>query len=97
MTDTVLSVEEIRDRIGRLPRLRLAVLPTPLQSCSRLSAEVGVDVWVKRDDLTGLAFAAMLDHTATGRVRRGESIVFLHTGGQPALFAYDKEVLGIEA
>jgi len=42
---------------------------------------------------TGKAFAGMLDHIAAGRVRRGDSIVFLHTGGQPALFAYDKEVL----
>jgi len=56
MTDTILSGEEIRDRIGRLPRLRLAALPTPLQHCPRLSAQVGVDLWVKRDDLTGLAF-----------------------------------------
>jgi 1-aminocyclopropane-1-carboxylate deaminase/D-cysteine desulfhydrase-like pyridoxal-dependent ACC family enzyme len=46
---------------------------------------------------TGKAFAGMLDHIATGRVGRGESIVFLHTGGQPALFAYDKEILGIDA
>jgi len=37
MTDTVLSGEDIRDRIGRLPRLRFAVLPTPLQSCERLT------------------------------------------------------------
>ena len=39
-----------------LDRLRLAVLPTPLQPCPRLSAKAGVDVWVKRDDMTGLAF-----------------------------------------
>lgn len=51
-----MNVEEIRERIGHLPRLRLAALPTPLQSCPRLSAELGVDLWVKRDDLTGLAF-----------------------------------------
>jgi len=50
MTDAVLSGEEIRDRIGRLPRLRLAALPTPLQPCPRLSAQVGVDLWGKRDD-----------------------------------------------
>ena len=43
------------------------------------------------------AFAGMLDYIAAGRVGRGESIVFLHTGGQPALFAYDKEILEIEA
>ena len=37
-----------------LPRTPLAVLPTPLLSAPRLSEAVGVGVWVKRDDLTGL-------------------------------------------
>jgi D-cysteine desulfhydrase len=37
-----------------LPRIRLATLPTPLQPAPRLSAAVGVEIWLKRDDLTGL-------------------------------------------
>ncbi|MBA3525250.1 MAG: pyridoxal-phosphate dependent enzyme, partial [Geodermatophilaceae bacterium] len=36
------------------PRLELAQLPTPLHPAARLSAELGVEVWFKRDDLTGL-------------------------------------------
>jgi D-cysteine desulfhydrase len=35
------------------PRLALAHLPTPLQPLRRLGAKLGVDLWVKRDDLTG--------------------------------------------
>ncbi|HVH21187.1 MAG TPA: pyridoxal-phosphate dependent enzyme [Pseudonocardia sp.] len=35
------------------PRLRLGTLPTPLQPAPRLSAAVGVEIWLKRDDLTG--------------------------------------------
>lgn len=35
------------------PRLRLARLPTPIERLDRLSARLGVDLWVKRDDLTG--------------------------------------------
>ena len=35
------------------PRLDLARLPTPLQQLTRASAELGIDLWVKRDDLTG--------------------------------------------
>jgi D-cysteine desulfhydrase/L-cysteate sulfo-lyase len=46
---------ELRARIATVPRVRLACLPTPLQRCPNLSAELGVDLWVKRDDLTGLA------------------------------------------
>ena len=37
-----------------LPRTPLATLPTPLLPAPRLSEAVGVEVWIKRDDLTGL-------------------------------------------
>ncbi len=38
------------------PRLPLAFLPTPLESLTRLSATLGGPmIWVKRDDMTGLA------------------------------------------
>ena len=37
-----------------LPRIPLAILPTPLAPAPRLSEAVGIEVWVKRDDLTGL-------------------------------------------
>jgi len=37
-----------------IPRIELANVPTPLLKLERLSAEVGVELWVKRDDLTGL-------------------------------------------
>ena len=37
-----------------IPRVELAQAPTPLLKLERLSAEVGVELWVKRDDLTGL-------------------------------------------
>jgi D-cysteine desulfhydrase family pyridoxal phosphate-dependent enzyme len=36
-----------------LPRITLALTPTPLQHLPRLSKETGVDFWIKRDDLTG--------------------------------------------
>ena len=40
------------------PRLSLAHLPTPLEPAPRFSSEMtpGVEVWIKRDDCTGLAF-----------------------------------------
>lgn len=38
-----------------LPRIKLAHLPTPLEPLPRLSDALGVEVWVKRDDQTGLA------------------------------------------
>jgi len=40
--------------LSHLPRTPLATLPTPLLPAPRLSEAVGVEVWIKRDDLTGL-------------------------------------------
>lgn len=42
----------------RLPRVCLAALPTPVMPLPRLAAALGggAELWVKRDDLTGLAF-----------------------------------------
>lgn len=35
------------------PKLSLAQTPTPLQPLTRISDELGVNIWLKRDDLTG--------------------------------------------
>jgi D-cysteine desulfhydrase/L-cysteate sulfo-lyase len=52
-----LTIAEIRDRIGRLPRVPLALTPTPLHEAPRLAEAIGVGrLFIKRDDLTGLAF-----------------------------------------
>jgi D-cysteine desulfhydrase family pyridoxal phosphate-dependent enzyme len=52
----IYSPEEIRSLLGSIPRVPLAVLPTPLQECKRLSQALhGPQIWMKRDDLTGLA------------------------------------------
>ena len=41
----------------RFPRRRLAFWPSPIHPLPRLSAELGIEVWAKRDDIaSGLAF-----------------------------------------
>jgi L-cysteate sulfo-lyase len=45
---------------------------------------------------SGKAMAGLIDQVRSGRIRKGESIVFVHTGGTPALFAYAQD-LGLEA
>lgn len=51
------STREIRAVISSIPRVRLACLPTPLQEAKRLSEVLGGPrIFVKRDDLTGVAF-----------------------------------------
>lgn len=43
-------------RLARFPRRRYTPGPTPLEPLPRLSAELGgPEIWIKRDDLTGLA------------------------------------------
>lgn len=43
-------------KLDAFPRIPLACTPTPLEPLTRLGAAIGVpNLWVKRDDLTGLA------------------------------------------
>jgi 1-aminocyclopropane-1-carboxylate deaminase/D-cysteine desulfhydrase-like pyridoxal-dependent ACC family enzyme len=41
---------------------------------------------------TGKCFAALLDHIRTGVIEKEATVVFVHTGGTPALFAYHEEL-----
>jgi D-cysteine desulfhydrase/L-cysteate sulfo-lyase len=52
-----LTIKELRRKISQFPRLKLAVLPTPLHEIPRFSKALGGPlIFIKRDDLTGLAF-----------------------------------------
>ena len=42
--------------IDKFPRIRLGHVPTPLDAVPNLGAALGIGLWVKRDDCTGLAF-----------------------------------------
>ena len=42
--------------VDRFPRVRLGHAPTPLDPAPRLGAALGIELWIKRDDCTGLAF-----------------------------------------
>jgi len=44
---------------------------------------------------SGKAMHSLVDHVRSGRITADETVVFLHTGGWPALFAYDAESLGV--
>ena len=37
---------------------------------------------------TGKAMAGLIDLVAKGRFTKSDTVVFIHTGGTPALFAY---------
>ena len=42
---------------------------------------------------TGKAMAGLIDHAKRGAVGAGETVVFVHTGGLPLLFAYAEELI----
>lgn len=46
-----------RDRLLALPTAGLGHWPTPLHRLERFGAAVGADVWIKRDDVQGVALA----------------------------------------
>lgn len=41
--------------MASIPKVTLIQAPTPLHRLERLSADLGLDLWIKRDDLTGFA------------------------------------------
>jgi 1-aminocyclopropane-1-carboxylate deaminase/D-cysteine desulfhydrase-like pyridoxal-dependent ACC family enzyme len=42
---------------------------------------------------TAKGMAGLIDWVRQGRVTAGQTVVFVHTGGLPALFAYQRELL----
>jgi 1-aminocyclopropane-1-carboxylate deaminase/D-cysteine desulfhydrase-like pyridoxal-dependent ACC family enzyme len=63
-----MSGPALQNALDRLPRQTLASLPTPFGRAVNLSDQLGVDLWIKRDDLTGLAFGG-------NKVRSAEYLV----------------------
>lgn len=50
------SIEELKETLGKKPRIKLVNLPTPLEEMPRLTKILnGPRLWIKRDDCTGLA------------------------------------------
>jgi 1-aminocyclopropane-1-carboxylate deaminase/D-cysteine desulfhydrase-like pyridoxal-dependent ACC family enzyme len=42
---------------------------------------------------SGKGMSALIDHIQTGKISRDETVVFVHTGGVPSLFAYNEELM----
>ncbi len=68
-------------------RLGLAHLPTPIEHARRFSTEIaGREIWIKRDDCTGLAFggnkARKLEYLLAAAVDAGADVVIAFGGVQ---------------
>lgn len=72
-------------RLSTLPRIRLANLPTPLQELPNLSKRLrGPRIFVKRDDLTGLAFGGnktrKLEYLMADALKQGADYIVAGAG-----------------
>ncbi len=76
------KAQQLETAIARLSRIHLGTLPTPLEHLPRLSAALGgPPIYIKRDDLTSLAFGGnktrMLELSLAEGVARGaDTVVF---------------------
>lgn len=72
--------------LSGLPRESLALLPTPLHFAPRLSHELGIDIWLKRDDLTGVGLGGNkvrpLEFLLGDAMQRGCDVLVTGSGAQ---------------
>ena len=66
--------------IGRYPKIRLGHTPTPLDAAPNLGAALGVELWIKRDDCTGLALGGnkvrqLEFHLGEARARGADTVL----------------------
>jgi 1-aminocyclopropane-1-carboxylate deaminase/D-cysteine desulfhydrase-like pyridoxal-dependent ACC family enzyme len=72
--------EALRAALDRVPRVRFAMLPTPLVAAPRLSASLhGPDIWFKREDLAGWGMGGskyrILEYTLGQAMADGADVV----------------------
>ena len=66
--------------IARFPRARLGHAPTPLERAPNLGAALGIELWIKRDDCTGLALGGnkvrqLEFHFGAARARGADTVL----------------------
>lgn len=70
MAQAIVTRKELKKRMDKIPKVDLAVLPTPLQECAHFSQKLGGPrIFIKREDLTGLAFGG--EQSQKARVLHG--------------------------
>ena len=73
-------------QLNEFPRIPLAILPTPIQRLDNISRILGVNVWIKRDDLTGVGLGGnkvrKLEFLLADAKAKGAEVVFTSGGAQ---------------
>jgi D-cysteine desulfhydrase family pyridoxal phosphate-dependent enzyme len=72
--------------IRQLPKAPLGVFPTPIQRLDNISAMLGTNVYIKRDDLTGIGLGGnkvrKLEYLLAEARQQGAKVVFTTGGAQ---------------
>ena len=81
----MVDITDLQKLIDKLPRIRLARLPTPLEEMPNLTKTLGgPKLWIKRDDLTGIAFGGnkerKTEFVMADALQRGADVI-ITTGG----------------
>ncbi len=70
----------------QLSKVRLGVFPTPIQRLNNISALLGANIYVKRDDLTGIGLGGnkvrKLEYLLAEAMQQGAKVVFTTGGAQ---------------
>ena len=73
-------------RLSAFPRVPLSILPTPLYRLPNVSRLLGKNIWVKRDDMTGVALGGnkvrKLEFLLADAMEKGAVLVMTTGGGQ---------------
>lgn len=85
--EVAVDAEYIRQLVSRFPRISLAYLPTPLYDAARLTGVLGGPrIYIKRDDLTGLALGGnkprKLEFLLEDALSQGADCVILSAAAQ---------------
>jgi L-cysteate sulfo-lyase len=85
-----LSLQELQDKINKIPRITIGHIPTPLDACPNLTRALGgPKIFLKRDDCTGLAFGGnktrQLEFIMADVINSGADIVVAGAASQSNL------------
>ena len=87
--DLSLGPEEIHNEDSYVGDRYGVVTPEGIAALKLVAANEGI---ILDPVYTSKAMAGLIDHIRRGRIGRNETVVFLHTGGTPALFAYAQDL-----
>ncbi|MBQ1887291.1 MAG: pyridoxal-phosphate dependent enzyme, partial [Firmicutes bacterium] len=75
-------MKDLRD----FPKVSLGIFPTPIQRLDNISRILGTNVWVKRDDMTGIGLGGnkirKLEFLLADAIGQGAELVFTTGGAQ---------------